>query len=149
MDSIVIGIGNPNFGDDGVGFWVVKALEGEVKAVHLLSPSINLLKYLIGHKRAVIVDGVKTGRKPGEIVEFFLEADMNREYYGGLTHSLSLEETITLGYLTYSNRMPELIKFIGVEVDSIDRLDHSLSEPVNKAIPEVIRRIKEFLNCKN
>ena len=147
MKGVLIGIGNPNFRDDGVGFWVVIALEKEVKAVHFLSPTLNMLNHMFGCEKAVIVDGVKLGRRPGEIVEFFIEPSGNSEnYFGGLTHSLSLKEVIATGYLTFKEDMPQYIKFIGVEVEDIQMFKPSLSEPVKKTLPHVVEKVRNFLS---
>jgi hydrogenase maturation protease len=143
--GILIGIGNPNFKDDGIGFQVVKALKGEVDAVHLLSPSLEMLERMFGYEKAVIVDGVKLGKKPGEIVELDLKPHEDKETFGGLTHSISLKEIITTGYAIFKEKMPQEVKLIGIEVESLTPFENSLSNAVQRALPKLIERIREFL----
>ena len=144
--GVLIGLGNPNFRDDGVGYWIVEAMKGEVKAVHLLSPTLNILKHLLWHERAVIVDSVAPEGTPGRVVEFLLKPNQRTNHYGGLTHSLSLDEVITVGYMTFPDAMPPAIKFIGVEAEDISGFGASLSEPVRRSLPTVARMVREFLN---
>ncbi len=88
MKTIIVGIGNPNFKDDGIGLKIVEHFEGIVDTVKLLNIGFNLIDSLLGYERALIVDGVKTGKEPGSIIEF------NTDYWGNVyasgTHNLSI-----------------------------------------------------------
>jgi len=72
MKKIVIGIGNPNFKDDGVGLKVVEELKGLVDTVHLLNADFKVIDFLLNPEKAVIVDGIKSGAQPGSIIELDL-----------------------------------------------------------------------------
>jgi len=54
MEKIVIGIGNPNFKDDGVGLKVVEKLNGLVDTVNLLNADIKIIKFLLNRKKVVL-----------------------------------------------------------------------------------------------
>ncbi|ADY73029.1 hydrogenase maturation protease [Desulfurobacterium thermolithotrophum DSM 11699] len=143
--KLLIGIGNPNFSDDGLGFWTVEALCGEIQAVHFLSPSLYMVKTLLGKEKVVIVDAVKLGLKPGEIVELDLTSGQNQKLYGGNSHSVSLSEIITVGYSLFADKMPREIKFIGVEAADLETFKNELTEPVKKAFPKVVEKVKNIL----
>jgi|GEM_PF-470418 hydrogenase maturation protease len=147
MKSILVGIGNPNFCDDGLGFWVVKAMEREIDAIHFLSPTLNMLNYLLGYELAIVTDGVKSGKvAPGTLIEFTINPGEKRSYFGGSTHSLSLIEVIATGYETFGNDMPRHIRFMGIEVEDIRTFKNSLTEPVKKAFPDLIEKIREHIH---
>ncbi|RKQ61767.1 hydrogenase maturation protease [Thermovibrio guaymasensis] len=146
MKAIVIGVGNPSFGDDGAGAEVVKELKGKVATCHLLSPSLEILERVKGYDLAVLVDAVDVGLKPGEIVEFSVEKGRNRERFGGLTHSLSMEEVITTGYELFPETMPKKVIFIGIQVKEMSPFKGKLSSEVKKAVKKVKERVEELLN---
>lgn len=146
MKAIVVGIGNPNFKDDGVGLKIVEKLNGLVDTVSLLNISFQIIDSILGYDKAVIVDGVKSGAEPGSILEF------NPDYWGNIyasgTHNLSVFEILRIGYSLFFDEMPEEIKIIGVEVEDVETLSRQLSPSVEAAIPEVISKIKEYLGIK-
>jgi hydrogenase maturation protease len=88
----------------------------------------------------------KLGKKPGEIVELDLKPQEDKETFGGLTHSISLKEIITTGYALFKEKMPQEVKLIGIEVESLTPFENSLSSPVQKALPKLLKRIKELLS---
>ncbi|MGB9823447.1 hydrogenase maturation protease [Thermodesulfovibrio sp.] len=143
MKSVIIGIGNPNFKDDGVGLKVVEHFEGIVDTVAFLNIGFNLIDALLGYDRAVIVDGVKTGKEPGSIVEF--NADFWGNVYASGTHNFSIFEIIRIGYSVFPDEMPNDIKIIGIEVEDVETLSRQCSPRVESAIPEAVSRIKEYL----
>lgn len=143
MKTVIIGIGNPNFKDDGVGLKIVEAFENITDIVKLLNISFELIDSMLGYDKAIIVDGVKTGKEPGSIIEF------NTDYWGNVyasgTHNLSIFELIRIGKSIYPDEMPKEIKIIGVEVEDVETLTRQLSPSVEAAIPEAVSRIKEYL----
>ncbi len=143
MKTVVIGIGNPNFKDDGVGLRIVDEFENKIHTVKLLNISFELIDSMLGYDRAIIVDGVKTGKEPGSIIEF--TPDYWERVYASGTHSLSIFELIRIGYSLYPEEMPKEIKIIGVEVEDVETLSRECSPSVEAAIPEAISKIKEYL----
>lgn len=141
MKVIVVGIGNPSFGDDGAGFEIVERLKGRVATCHLLSPSLEILEKIKGYDLAILVDAVDIGLKPGEIVEFSIEKGKNKERFGGLTHTLSMEEIVTTGYELFPDQMPQKVIFIGIQVESMPPFRKGLSTPVKKAVEEISSKI--------
>jgi hydrogenase maturation protease len=133
--AIVIGIGNPNFKDDGVGYKIVEQLEGLVDTVCLLNTDLKVIDVMLGYDVAVIVDGVKVGVEPGTIVEIDPFKTFDKVYASG-THSLTVFEVIRIGYQVFQEEMPKEIKIIGVEVEDIDTLDRDCSPKVKAAIPK-------------
>lgn len=142
--AIVIGIGNPNFKDDGVGYKIVEQLEGLVDTVCLLNTDLKVIDAMLNYEVAVVVDGVKIGAEPGTIVEFDPFKTFEKVYASG-THSLTLFEVIRIGYHVFPEEMPKEIKIIGIEVEDVDTLDKECSPKVKEAIPKVIELIKEYL----
>ena len=141
--AIVVGIGNPNLKDDGVGFKIVEQLDGLVDTVCLLNTDLKVIDAILNYEKAIIVDGVKTGVEPGTLVEFDPLKTWANVYASG-THNLSLFEVIRIGYKVFPEEMPKEIKIIGVEIEEIT-FDKECSPKVKEAIPRVVQKIKEYL----
>lgn len=75
---LVLGLGNPLQGDDGVGCAVAEALAAaalgplpdEVEVLELGTPGVGLINYLEGRERVVIVDAAEMRRPPADVVRF-------------------------------------------------------------------------------
>ncbi|MEJ5227464.1 hydrogenase maturation protease [Thermodesulfovibrio sp.] len=146
MKSVIIGIGNPNFKDDGVGLKIVEHFEGVVDTVTLLNIGFNLIDSLLGYEKALIVDGVKTGAEPGSIIEF--DVNFWGNVYASGTHNFSIFEIIRIGYSVFPEEMPKEIKIIGVEVEDVETLSRECSPSVESAIPLAISKIKNYLGLQ-
>ncbi|MEN2995389.1 MAG: hydrogenase maturation protease [Thermodesulfovibrio sp.] len=143
MKRVVIGIGNPNFKDDAVGLKVAEKFEGIVDTVMLFNIGFNLIDCLLGYEKAIIVDGVKTGREPGSIIEF--DVNFWGNVYASGTHNFSIFEIIRIGYSVFPEEMPKDIKIIGIEVQDVDTLSRQCSPSVESAIPKAVSIIKNYL----
>ncbi|MFQ3573999.1 MAG: hydrogenase maturation protease [Thermodesulfovibrionales bacterium] len=147
MRSILVGIGNPNFTDDGVGLKIAEFFENTVDTAFLMNTDFKVLDSILGYDRAVIVDGVKSGAQPGSIIEIDPDKTFSDVYASG-THNITLFEVIRLGRTLFPDEMPKEIRIIGVEVEDILTLDRECTEKVREAIPQVVRIIKEYLEVK-
>lgn len=147
MKTILIGIGNPNFKDDGVGLKIAEEFIGLVDTEMLMNPDFKVLDKILGYDRAIIVDGVKSGQQPGSIVEFD-PINTFKDVYASGTHNITLFEVIRIGYKLFPDEMPKEIKIIGVEVEDIETLSRECSPKVKEAIPKAVQIIKNYLGIK-
>ena len=94
----IIGIGSP-FGDDAVGWRVIEHLQGRVPdAVELLSldrPGAGLVQWLEGADHVVLIDGIRSDGRPGEVRSVALDAldalpESPSTHGFGLAHALRL-----------------------------------------------------------
>jgi hydrogenase maturation protease len=135
---VVIGLGNPLRGDDGVGPRLVEELtrrglpEG-VTALDGGTGGLALLHVLEGWQRAVIVDAADVGREPGQFVRFTPEqarlvqaADHVSLHQAGLSETLSLANAL-------GQTLPDLVIF-GVQPAKIG-WGEGLSQSVEAALP--------------
>ncbi|MGB8651444.1 MAG: hydrogenase maturation protease, partial [Mycobacteriales bacterium] len=75
MSALLVGLGNRDRGDDAVGPVVVgQVVVDGTRAVELADP-LALLELWAGADLAVVVDAVRTGRAPGELVVLEAGAD--------------------------------------------------------------------------
>jgi len=140
---LLIGLGNPLFSDDGLGLRVVRELSPELPAVHVLSPTTDLLRLLLGKRRVAVVDAVKTGAEPGTL--FVKDLKEVKSYPKSTTHTLSVLHVFDTGYFLYPEEMPSEVFLFGVEAKDTSTYREGFSEEVERALPELVERVKNFL----
>lgn len=160
-DTLVLGLGNPLRGDDGLGPAVIAWLQEHglpagVVAVDGGTAGLELVLTLMGdhagrpYHRALIVDAADVGRAPGEWVRFtpdlqpVLDQAVGRlEEKGPLMsmHTAGLAEALALGAAL--GVLPEEVVIFGVQPAQID-WSPGLSAEVQTAVPLVGREILRY-----
>lgn len=144
MRTIVVGVGNPILGDDGVGVHVVNELKKyvdskDIKIEEAATGGLNLLDTIVGFERAIIVDAVE-GNNVGEVKEIRIDEFSSVHSYN--PHDISFKEAIELAEKLGENRIPKEIKIIGITIkNASNEFGEKLSEEVSKAIPRAISMI--------
>lgn len=122
MTRLLIGLGNADRGDDGVGIAVVRRvaeLAADGVAVVESDDPASLIDIWSEVERAVVVDAVKSDRPAGtvftlDVTETPLPAD---GWSKGGTHSLGLAAAVELSRAL--GRLPRRLLVVGVEVDGL------------------------------
>ncbi len=149
--TLVLGIGNTIRGDDAVGIFVVRAFKKQniaafvdVKETH--EAGLNLLGFLTGYQKAVIVDSIVTAKgKPGDIYRF-----TKRELHGAKSlyssHQIGLATLIKLGK-RLKIELPKDLIFYAVEIKQQDGFSENLlSRIIEDRVVKMVRLIKEEVN---
>jgi hydrogenase maturation protease len=149
---LVLGLGNPLRGDDGIGPRVIEALnrrglpEG-VSALDAGTGGLDLLQVLEGWERAVIIDAADVGREPGQFARFtpdearFIKADDTSSFHNaGLAEVLALAEAV-------GQPLPELTIF-GVQPAKIG-WGEGLSPAVEAAMPALVDAVLDALKVRD
>jgi hydrogenase maturation protease len=135
--TLVLCLGNDLLHDDGVGWAVAEALDGDVPAGTIIRRSalsgFYLLDELVGYERAIVVDAVRTGNHPpGTVLSFPFEALGTGE--GPSPHAVGLPTVVRLGRQSGVS-LPAQIHIVAVEVDDMDTVGEGLSPRVAAAVP--------------
>jgi len=146
MKTIVIGLGNPILGDDGVGWVVVeeisklKSCESTTVVVDCLSVGgLTLMEHLVGFNRAIVVDALQTALHPvGTVIQMPLE-DLPEQITGHLTsaHDVNLKTALQLGR-EMGAQLPEEIIIIGIVANSVTDFSKELSPQVKAAVHQAV-----------
>jgi len=144
MKTIVVGLGNPILGDDGVGWWVIeelqkRALPSTSTDFECLSlGGIGLMEQLIGYDRAILIDAfVSEAEEVGSILIRRLNDLPNYSaFHITSAHDTSLQNAIELGK-TMGAHLPEDVTVIGIAIQQIHDFSEELSSPVKEAVLEV------------
>jgi hydrogenase maturation protease len=149
-DTLVLGLGNPLRGDDGVGSRVVQSLAGQalpdgVEVVDCGTPGLGLVSLMEGRRRVIVVDAANVGRAPGEFVCFapadarLLGDDAHLSIHdAGLRDALLLAEALQV--------LPGEVLIVGVQPAHLD-WDDDLSPEVEAAVPRIVGCILDELEA--
>ncbi|GEM_PF-72672 len=141
---LVLGLGNPLQGDDGVGCRAIEALQQytlpeTVETLDGGTPGIGLLHLLEGRRRAILVDAAEMGQPAGTIVRF-RAADVT---LAGAAERLSLHRTAVADALALAEALtlslPDIV-FFGVQPERVG-WGQDLSPKVAAAVPQVVQAI--------
>ena len=148
MKTIVLGVGNPILGDDGVGLHILKEAKEKIKRPDITfseayTGGMNLLDLIMNHDRALLIDAVKMkDKKPGEIAFFDLK-NMS-SFHSHNPHDVTLPEAIKLARHLGDKRIPDDIKLLGINLDKTPtEFSEELSPEISKIIPKAVDMIKK------
>jgi len=141
-DVLVIGWGNPIFGDDGFAFRVVEKLRdvGLPEGVELKSCSsspISVAREMLDYKKVIIVDTIRTSKsEEGKVLRVKL-SDLCDSPKIINPHSLSLPAALKIFEALHPDRVPKEVLVIGVCV-SHPGIGEELSEEIEARVEDVV-----------
>jgi hydrogenase maturation protease len=154
MKTLVIGLGNPILGDDGVGWRVAEEVTRQLPAGSAIEVDcvalggLSMMERLTGYDFVVIIDAFYTGSAPVGTVSQFLLTDLPDLSAGHTTavHDTSLHNALNIGRgMDIPLPADENVYIVAVEAANIYDFSESLSPEVEAAVPEATARVLEFL----
>jgi hydrogenase maturation protease len=141
--TLVIGLGNPILGDDGVGWRVADEVERRLRAGPAPPPAtverlavggLALMERLVGCEGAIIVDSCLTDGEPGAVRACSLAALAGRPV-GHLdsTHDASFAGAMATGR-ALGAQLPDDVVVVTVDTHRCDVFDDALTAPVESAV---------------
>lgn len=148
-ETIVLGLGNPLMGDEGIGTHLIEELQKQAENYPDIefmdggTGGMQLLHYIAGKKKAVILDCAIMGLAPGTIKRFTPDQVKTVKK---LAH-LSLHEVDIIRVIELSKQLgecPDEVVFFGIEPEAIIQEMH-LTETLAAKIPDYINEILKEL----
>jgi len=163
MKTLVIGLGNPILGDDGVGWRVIEKLSAQcgvplgkesqtlnVKRLTFDCASLgglSLMERLVGYQRAIIIDSMETGQSPAGSVRVYKLEELPNPSAG---HSASAHDTSLITALDTAKAMglpiPESVEIVAIEAKNVYDFSEELSPAVAEAVPLAAQAVINLLN---
>jgi hydrogenase maturation protease len=136
--TIVIGLGSPIMCDDAVGLKVSEAVGAlslpDVDTLQEAVGGLEILPMLSGYRFAIIVDAILTGDyKPGTVLIFDPES-FDCTIADVPAHDINLATAIRMGRQLDNSVMPEVIKFIAIEVEDLQTMSEEMTPKVAAAV---------------
>lgn len=169
MKTIVIGLGNPILGDDGVGWKVAEEVkkqldspspptplrstpvrlpggEGSRVDVEFLSlGGISLMEHLIGYERAIVIDALASDQADGSVIVAKLsELPDHSALHTTSVHDTSLQNALKLGRTMGAN-LPDDVIVVGIATSHVYDFSEELSPLVAEAIPQAMKIVIDLL----
>ncbi len=141
MKILVLGVGNVLLSDEGLGVRVVQELQENYRFpdyVELMDGGtlgIDLLYFMEGFERLLLVDAVLGGSSPGSFYRF--EGEEVKAYFRNKVsaHELGIQEVLALAQML--GKAPKEIVLLGMEPESLD-ISLELSDTVKSRLDELI-----------
>ncbi len=140
IDTVIIGVGNPYRGDDGVGRYVVRQLEGKLPSASRASESsgeaLSLMEQWGEARVAILVDAIDAGKEPGAIVRMEAsESALTAETFRASTHAFSVPEAVELARSL--GQLPETVIVYGIQAAAFQH-GEGLSPEAKRGADEAI-----------
>jgi hydrogenase maturation protease len=141
--TLVLGVGNPILGDDGVGIHAIRELRKETDCAdyeEAPASGLELVELFRGYEKVIIVDAVKTREGiPGKIYE--LSTEDIPTLHGLSPHDVDFATALEYGK-KFIGKMPS-IRIYGIEAENVTDFGETLSPTVEKSLRLVIEKIKK------
>ncbi len=152
---LVLGLGNPILGDDGVGWRVAEQCADRIKTHPQLATmlscieigshsggGLSLAERLAGYDRVILIDAINTGTMPpGSVTCFPLEALTTL----GSVHTSSAHDTSLVTALELTGRLgarvPEAVIVVAVQAQNLYEFSEELSPAVGIAVPHAVEQV--------
>ena len=152
MKTIIIGLGNPILGDDGVGWKIVDELQSIIhgqSSIVLETASLgglSLMERMVGFERAILIDAMESAQgEVGSVRVIPLEALTNPS----AGHSASAHDTSLITALQTARTMgldvPESVEVVAIEAGNVYDFSEELSPPVARAVPMAVQVVLDLL----
>lgn len=151
MKTIMIGLGNPILGDDGVGWKVAEEAKKQLSPdlavdVEFLSlGGISLMEQLIGYERAILIDAISSDHETGSVIVSQLgEMPDDSAFHITSAHDTSLQNALRLGRAMGAN-LPEDVIVIGIATKHVYDFSEEISPAMAEAIPKAVQIVMGLL----
>jgi hydrogenase maturation protease len=141
--TVVIGLGNPLMGDDGLGLAVLERLRAEgvppdVELVDGGTWGLALLPVIESATRVLLIDAIDTGGAPGSL-HALERAEIPRYLATRVSpHQVDLQDVLALAELR--GTLPQETVAIGLQ-PAVVEMSFGLSEPVRSRLDDVVAAV--------
>ena len=153
--TLVIGLGNPILGDDGVGWRVAEEVLARLESLEfsrgvvverLSVGGLGLMERMIGYARAIVIDAISTGeRDEGSLTQFPLSVLQDRS----AGHTTSAHDTSLQNALKIAEEMdfnvPKEVWIVAIEARRTDVFTEQLTPPIEAAVPRATELVLDIL----
>lgn len=149
----IIGCGNSNRSDDGVGVFVAQGLQAhlrdrprdDVRIFDAGTGGMDVMFQARGARKLVVVDASKSGSPAGAIFEV-PGAELQRDHSPSFSlHDFRWDHALAAGRRIFREQFPADVSVLLIEAQSLD-LGLTLSAPVRAAAERVIADLSQAID---
>lgn len=153
MKTLVLGLGNPILGDDGVGWKVAEAVQSEIVnqkselEVDFASlGGLSLMERMLGYEHVILIDSIETGQAPVGTLRTFPLAALENPMAG---HTASAHDASLLTALRAAQELgadvPAMVDIVAIEARQTYDFTEELTPEVAAAVPAATRQVLKLL----
>ncbi len=150
---VLIGCGNSNRSDDGVGVVVAQALKrhlqdhprDDVRVFDAGTGGMDVMFQARGATRLIVIDASRSESPPGAIFKVPGEVLATLPAPGYSLHDFRWQHALSAGRAIFREQFPSEVSVVLIEAASLD-LGLSLSEPVRSAADSVIADLQQVID---
>ncbi len=153
--SLVVGLGNPILGDDGVGWHVAEEVSRvaaerslPIEVDSLAVGGLALMERMVGYDRVVVVDAIRTGSSPIGAVTLLCLPNLPDPGAGHLSsgHDATLQTALAAGR-ALGAELPDdaSISIVAIEAEEVFDFEEGLTPPVAAAVPVAAQLVLDVL----
>jgi hydrogenase maturation protease len=158
--TLVIGLGNPILGDDGVGWVVAREVEASlgmsanrnVEVDCLALGGLSLMERMVGYQRVILIDSLNTGQRPqGSVITFTLEDLVDLTYgHTSAAHDASLKTALDMGRKLGADLPADKdVHVVAIEAQHVYDFKEELSPVIAAAVPVAVQQVLDLLKKIN
>ncbi len=168
MHTLIVGLGNPILGDDGVGWRVAEAVSARsgiplgdaplpLDPTRIQNPvtiecyalaGLSLMERLIGYDRVILIDSLNTGQHPQGAVVCFTLQDLPDLTHGhsASAHDVSLKNALRMGR-SMGQPLPadSNVHIVAIEAQHVYDFKEELSPAIAAAVPVAVEKVLTLL----
>jgi hydrogenase maturation protease len=148
-DILVLGIGNTMLKDEGIGVRVAEkmmemSLPPEVEVMDGGIKGLDLLYYIEGRKKVIVVDAVMAGAPPGTLFRFTDNDLAAKKGIMRSAHGIDFSDVIAVA--RFSGTKPAEVIFLGIEPYDLS-VSMELSPKIEEMIPILINLVMKEIEA--
>jgi hydrogenase maturation protease len=154
--TLVIGLGNPILGDDGVGLVVAREVEScldtseqNVEVDYLTLGGLSLMERMIGYQRVILIDSLNTGQRPqGSVINFSLEDLVDLTHgHSATAHDVTLKTALIMGRKLGANLPADKdVHVVAIEAKHVYDFKEELSQEIAAAKPTAVQKVLDLIH---
>lgn len=152
MKTLVIGLGNPILGDDGVGWKVAEQVSDSIGVSPCVEVDcaslggLSLMERMLGYQRVILVDSIESGQGAVGSVRVFPLLALPNPMTG---HSASAHDTSLMAALQVARSMgadvPDRVDVVAIESKNMYDFTEELSPDIARAVPVAVHKVLGLL----
>jgi hydrogenase maturation protease len=151
---LIVGLGNPILGDDGVGWVVAHEVEAclhkegiNIEVDYLSLGGLSLMERLVGYEKVILIDSLTTGKHPqGTVIIFTLEdlVDLTSGHTAA-AHDTSLKTALATGRQLGADLPHDKdIHVVAIESRHVYDIQEGLTPAIAAAVPNAVEQVLEL-----
>ena len=155
---LILGLGNPLLGDDGVGWRVVEQLESDIANYAMRNTQyefdchagggLSLMERLIGYDRAILIDALESRQDEIGAVRCWGLEELTNPGAGHLasSHDTTLQNAMDAAR-ALNVKLPRDICVVTLESPRVYDFAEELSPAVAAAVPRAVQKVEQVLSA--